>query len=135
MARYERVAQALKKELSVIIHDELKDPRLGFVTITRVELTPDLRFAKVFFSVLGKEQDYIKTKKALDSALGFMRSLVTKRLQLRLAPELLFKEDKTQEYSVRIQQVLDEIKDLETREPGKEEQSEPKKSSRSNKKK
>lgn len=111
MARSDRVAAAIKKEASIIIHDELKDPRLGFVTITRVEVTDDLRQAKIFFSVLGKEQDYKKTKEALDSALGFMRKLIAQRIKLRFAPEIMFREDRSSEYSVRIQQVLDEIKE------------------------
>lgn len=114
MARHEKVAVALKKEISGILHDELKDPRLGFVTITRVELTSDLRYARIFFSVLGKEQDYRKTKKALESAGGFIRSLIAQRIQLRFAPEIVFKEDKSAEYSVRIQEVLDEIADTDS---------------------
>lgn len=110
MARYEKVAQAIKEEVSTIIHTELKDPRLGFVTIVRVEMTPDLRYAKVFYSVLGQDKDYTKTKEAFDSALGFIRSKIAQRLQLRFAPDIVFKEDKSQEYSVRIQEILDEIK-------------------------
>lgn len=125
MARLDKVAEAIRKEASIIIHDELKDPRLGFVTITGVELTPDLRFAKVFFSVLGKEEDYKKTKKALDSALGFIRRLIAQRINLRFAPEIVFREDRSSEYSVKIQEVLDQIKEL----------NEPKKSHRVHKKK
>jgi ribosome-binding factor A len=113
MSRQERVRQALKKEISNIIHDELKDPRLGFVTVTDVEITKDLRYAKVFFSVLGKERDYKKTKKALDSALGFIRRLIAQRIILRLTPEIIFKEDRSSEYSVRIQEVLEEIKETD----------------------
>jgi ribosome-binding factor A len=115
MSRQERVAEAIRKEVSIILHEELKDPRLGFVTITRVELTPDLRSAKVFFSVLGKEEDYKKTTEALDSAGGFIRKLVAERINLRLAPEIMFRQDRSSEYSVRIQELLDEIKEL--REP------------------
>ena len=111
MSRRERVAEAIKKEVSIILHDELKDPRLGFVTITGVELSTDLRNAKIFFSVLGKEEDHSKTKAALDSALGFIRKLVAKRVNLRFAPELIFREDKSSEYSVRIQEVLDQMKE------------------------
>ncbi|MBM3246698.1 MAG: 30S ribosome-binding factor RbfA, partial [Candidatus Omnitrophica bacterium] len=83
MARCEKVAEAIKKEVSLIIHDELKDPRLGFITITRVEVTADLRQAKIFFSVLGKDEDYKKSKDALDSALGFIRRLIGQRISLR----------------------------------------------------
>ncbi len=124
MSRQEKVAEALRKEVSIIIHDELKDPRLGFVTVTRAEITADLREAKIFFSVLGQEQDYKKTKEALDSALGFIRRLIGQRIKLRFVPEIMFREDRSSEYSVRVQELLDEIK----------EQDEPKKSPRKHKK-
>ncbi len=145
MSRRDRVSEAIRKEVSVIVHDKLKDPRLGFITITGVELTPDLRRALIFFSVLGNEEDYKKTKKALDSALGFIRSLVAQRINLRLAPEIAFKQDRSAEYSVRIQEVLQEIKGLsqpedslkkevKKRKTRKELKGEPKKSSRLHKK-
>lgn len=124
MGRPDRVAQAIKEEVSLILHDELKDPRLGFVTITAAEVTADLRQAKVYFSVLGKEEDRKKTKEALDSSLGFIRRLVAQRIQLKFAPEIIFQEDRSSEYSVKIQEVLEEIKKL----------NEPKKSSRLRKK-
>lgn len=117
MSRHDKVANALKKEVSLIIHDELHDPRLGFVTITRVELTPDLRHAKIFFSVLGKDEDYKKTKEALDSALGFIRRLIAQRIRLRFTPEIIFKEDRSSEYSIKIQEVLEEIKVLNESRP------------------
>jgi len=113
MSRQERVSVAIKKEVSLIIHDKLKDPRLGFVTITGVEVTKDLRNAKVFFSVLGSQEDYKKTQDALDSALGLVRSLVADRLAMRFAPEIIFRQDRSSEYSVRIEEVLNEIKTLE----------------------
>jgi len=113
MLRHERVEEAIKREVSLIIHDEIKDPRIGFVTITRVELSKDLRNAKIFYSVLGKEDDYEKTRLALDSALGFIRSLVAERINLRFAPELIFREDHSTEYSVRIEEVLNKIKELD----------------------
>jgi ribosome-binding factor A len=153
MSRHDRVQEAIRKEVSIIVHDLIKDPRLGFITITSVELTQDLRYAKVFYSVLGKDEDYTKTKQALDSAVGFIRKEVGQRVKLRLVPEISFREDRTGEYSVRIQQVLDEIKELsEPRSSAeedagskiknenlgnkirKEERGEPKKSKRSNKK-
>jgi len=125
MARLERVAKTMKREVSSIIHGELKDPRLGFVTVTRAEVTPDLRQVKIFFSVLGKDEDYKKTKEALDSALGFIRMLIAQRIQMRFAPEIIFKEDRSIEYSIKIEEVLQEIKKL----------NEPKKSLRKPKKK
>jgi len=109
MSRHDRVKEAIKKEASIIIHDKLKDSRLGFVTITDVELSDNLRYAKIFFSVLGKEEDCKKTKEALISSLGFIRKLIAERINLRYAPEISFKEDKSSEYSVRIEEVLNEI--------------------------
>lgn len=146
MPRYERVQEAIREEVSLILHDELKDPRLGFVTVTRVEMAPDLRYAKIFFSVLGKEEECLKTKEALSSALGFIRKLIAERINLKFAPEISFKEDRSSEYSVRIQEVLDEIDTLnkpknESRHSSrmgrrdKEGRDEPKKSRRIHKKK
>ena len=125
MSRQERVAEAIKKEVSLIIHDELNDPRLGFVTITGAEVSQDLRHAKITFSVLGKDEEHKKTQAALDSALGFIRRLLAQRVKLMFAPEIIFREDRSTEYSVRIEEVLNEIK----------EQDESKKSNRRNKKK
>ena len=110
MSRQDKVAEAIKQEVSLIIHDELKDPRLGFITITKVEVTHDLSYAKVFFSVLGTEEECKKTREALDSALGYVRKLVSERINLRFAPEIAFSEDKSTEYSVHIQKLLDEIR-------------------------
>jgi ribosome-binding factor A len=125
MSRQDRVAEAIKKEVSLIIHDELNDPRLGFVTITGVEISQNLRHAKITFSVLGKDEEHKKTQKALDSALGFIRRLLAQRVKLMFAPEIIFREDRSSEYSVRIEEVLNEIK----------EQDESKTSNRRNKKK
>jgi len=144
MSRHDKVSEALKIEIGNIIHAELKDPRLGFITVTGVELTQDLRYAKVFFSVLGKEEERKKTKEALDSALGFIRRLVAQRIRLRFAPEISFKEDRSAEYSIKIQEALDQIKELNEPHPSsdkgvgiktrKEGRGEPKKSSRLHKK-
>jgi len=125
MSRQEKLAQAIKKEISGIIQEELKDPRLGFMTITAVELTPDYKYANVFFSVLGQEQDYKKAKNALNSALGFIRRLISQRIRFRFVPEIVFKEDRSCEYGFKIEKILNEIKEL----------NEPKKSSRVRKKK
>jgi ribosome-binding factor A len=125
MSRQEKLAQAIKKEISGIIQEELKDPRLGFMTITAVELTPDYKYANVFFSVLGQEQDYKKAKNALNSALGFIRRLIAQRIRFRFVPEIVFKEDRSCEYGFKIEKILNEIKEL----------NEPKKISRQHKKK
>lgn len=126
MSRQEKIAEAIRQEASVIIHDKLKDPRLGFVTITSVEITHDLRFAKIFFSVLGNDLAYKKTKAALNSSIGYVRKLIAQRLSLRFAPEIAFYDDRSTEYSVRIEEVLNELKE-------NNEQEKPKKSRRSDK--
>lgn len=117
MLRKDRVTQAIKREISNIIHDELQDPRLGFVTITKVEVTADLRSAKIFYSVLGKDEDYIKTAEALDSALGYIRKLISERIQLRFAPEIIFREDRSGEYSMKIEEILKEINPVRSKAP------------------
>ena len=146
MARRDKVAEAIREEASLILHDKLKDPRLGFVTITAVEVADDLRNAKIFYSVLGNEEDYAKTQEALDSALGYIRKLISERINLKFSPEIIFRKDQSIEYSVRIQEVLEEVQKLgpakEDEQPEKapenerkENKIEPKKNSRVNKKK
>lgn len=113
MSRQERVAQAIKEEIGSIIHGKLKDPRLGFVTVTRVELTADLRYAKVFYSILGSQKEEEQSNEALRDSLGFIRRLIAQRINLRFAPEIILKQDKSGEYSTHIQNILNEIKELE----------------------
>ena len=112
-SRAERVSVMLKEEISNIIHNDLKDPRIGFITVTRVELTNDLRYARAFFSILGSEKEQKSTKEALENSLGFIRSLIADRMSLRFVPELVFKQDRSAEYSVGIQEALNKIKELE----------------------
>jgi ribosome-binding factor A len=113
MLRHERIKQAIKREVSSIISSQLQDPRIGFVTITSVDLSPDMRYAKVMYSVMGNAQQHKKTKGALDSALGLIRTLVAERVQLRYAPEITFHEDLSTEYSVHMQEVFEKLKDLD----------------------
>ena len=117
MSRKERVEEAIRKEVSTIIHDELKDPRIGFVTVTRVELSKDLRNARIFYSVLGQEESHKKTRLALDSALGYIRSLVAQRINMRFATELIFQEDRSTEYSIKIEEALNKIKEANEPKP------------------
>jgi len=111
MGRAEKVTQAIKKEISQIIHGELKDPRLGFITIMRVELTEDLRCARIYFSVLGDDLHIKETKEGLVSAQGYIRKLIGQRIKLRFVPEIVFKLDKSVEYSIHIQKELDRLKE------------------------
>lgn len=109
--RVDKVAAAIQREIQLILHDEMKDPRLGFVTITKVEMAADLRHGRVHFSVLGKAEEYQRTRLALESAAGFIRSLVTERINLKFSPEFTFVEDHSAEYSVHIQKIINEIHD------------------------
>ncbi|MFC1804975.1 30S ribosome-binding factor RbfA [Candidatus Omnitrophota bacterium] len=111
MGRNIRIAAAIKKEVGSIVQYEIKDPRLGFVTITGCDVSPDLRQAKVFFSVLGDSKAHKDTRKALESALGFIRRLIGQRIRMRFTPQIHFREDKSSEYSIRIQEVLNELKE------------------------
>jgi len=104
-----RVGEEIKKELSVMIQRELKDPRIGFVTVTGVEVTSDLSQAKVYLSVFGDEEQKKDTLKALDKATGFLRTEIGKRIRLRHTPELIFKIDESIAYGSRIEKLLDEI--------------------------
>jgi len=110
--RKDRVEKTIQKEVSNIIHDEIKDPRLGFVTITKVEISNDLRDAKISFSVLGNKQDYQRTAEALNSAHKFIRRRIAENIQLRFAPTIIFREDRSAEYSARIEEVLNQIGEL-----------------------
>lgn len=108
--RSERVAEAIRKEISEIIHKEIKDPRIGFITITRVRVTDDLRYAEIYFSILGNVDEVRKTLNGLRSATGFLRREIGKRLRLRFTPELRFKFDRSIEYSAHIAKVLEKLK-------------------------
>jgi ribosome-binding factor A len=107
--RVGRVSEQIKKELSSIIQMELKDPRIGFITVTGVETTSDLSQAKIYLSVLGSDEQKEATLKALGSATGFLRSELGKRMKLRHTPVLLFKFDSSIEYGSRIETLLDEL--------------------------
>ncbi len=89
--RLDRVNQLIKEEVSTLLQRELKDPRLGFVTVTDVETSPDLRTAKVFVSVLGGEEQWRGSLAALVSARGFIRNWLRQHLDLRVTPALEFR--------------------------------------------
>ncbi len=108
--RPERVQEALRQEISRIVHNELKDPRLGFLTITKVELTKDLRFAHIYFSVLGEFKDKRLALKGLNSAKGYIKNLISERIKLRYMPDIAFKIDESLEHTKHIYDLLDKIK-------------------------
>ncbi|MCT2534567.1 30S ribosome-binding factor RbfA [Aquibacillus koreensis] len=107
--RANRVGEQMKKELGDIISRKIKDPRVGFVTVTDVEVTGDLQQAKVYISVLGEEKQKQDTLIGLAKAKGFMRSEIGKRIRLRKTPELLFEFDEAIEKGNRIEHILREL--------------------------
>ncbi len=107
--RLARIREQLKAEVSEIIRRELRDPRLGFVTITDAEVSADLRHAKVFFSVLGDEQAVVDTTEALTSAAGFIRGQFGQRVSLKFTPEITFQFDETGQRAARIEEIFAEI--------------------------
>jgi ribosome-binding factor A len=100
----------MKEEISDIIHRQLKDPRIGFVSVTDCEVSQDLSFAKVFVSVLGDENAKRGTMDALVSATGYIRSEFGHRVKLRHTPEIVFKHDNSIERGSRINKLLNDIK-------------------------
>lgn len=114
MAKYRsgRINEEMKRELSNIIQNELKDPRMSaMVSITRVEVTKDLRYAKVFVSIFGKEEEKSSTLSALKSSAGFMRKEVGHRINLRHTPELVIEVDNSIEHGMHIDLLLQKIKE------------------------
>ena len=108
--RQERVAFLLKREISDIILKEIKDPRVGFVTLTRVKVSRDLKYAKIYFSVLsslGKVEDSLA---GLKSAHDFFRSELNKRIRLRYIPQLDFIVDDSLDYVEKIEQLIEKAK-------------------------
>jgi ribosome-binding factor A len=106
--RTERVAEEIREEVARLLTRDVKDPRVGFVTVTRVHLTPDLRSARVFVGVLGDANERRKTLTGLSKATGYIRRAVGQRLRLRFAPELTFTYDEGLDATARVAELLDE---------------------------
>ena len=107
--RHARIAEEIHHEISVMVAGELKDPRIiGLVTVTEVRVSPDLKLARIFVSVLGSEEEHASTLKGLAAASGFVRRELGVRLQMRRSPELLFIDDRSEEYKQRIDELLRE---------------------------
>lgn len=104
--RRERVAEEIRAELSQILQHEMRDPRMGWVTVTRVEMSPDLAHAKVFLSVYGSDADQAASLRVLERAAGYIRAELGRRIRLRQTPELHFRGDDSIEQSQRIQDLL-----------------------------
>ena len=107
--RTERLAEEVREEVALLIASELKDPRIGFVTVTRVEVTPDLRTARIYVGVLGTEKQRTTSLAGLKQGAGFLRRALGRILRLRYTPELVFQYDEGLEASDRVAKLLAEI--------------------------
>ena len=106
--RSERVGDVLREELNRLLLRELRDPRIGMATISRVEVSPDLQHARVYVSALGDEDERLQSVRTLERAAGFLRRHLAKSLDLRRTPELRFLLDRGTDHSLRISEILGE---------------------------
>ena len=108
-SRSNRVADSIHKEVSSLLLKGLKDPRIGFVTITAVDVTRDLRYARIYFSVMGDEEARKNAQKGLTSSVSYIRRELGQRLRMRYVPEINFQYDSSLEYGNRIESLIREI--------------------------
>jgi ribosome-binding factor A len=117
-SRPERVADQIRAEVSSMIARDLRDPGIGFITITRVRVSPDLQHARVYYTSLGDSAARKNTDRALERASPFMRRQIGQRLRLRRAPELEFAFDESIAHQDRVAQLLEELRDQGQDQPG-----------------
>ncbi len=115
--RTEQVGQEIQRVLSEVLEFELKDPRVGFATITSVNVTPDLQRANINVSVLGEDAERRETLRALERAKGFLRKRVGEELSLRQVPELKLHLDTSLDHALRIGELLNEVDEERRRNP------------------
>ncbi len=104
--RVEKLQELIKQEVGKILLMDIKDSRIGFVTVTGVEMTGDLREAKIYVSIMGNDDQIKSSLEGLNSALGFIRREIGKRIKIRFTPEISFALDKSLDYSEHIQKLL-----------------------------
>jgi len=105
-SRPERVGEEIRQEISVLLAREVHDPGLGFVTVTRVKVSPDLQQARVYYTIIGDERAKKDTERALQRATPFLRRQIGSRIRLRRVPELSFEFDRSVEHQDRIERIL-----------------------------
>ena len=110
--RSEKVADAIRKEISeMILLKTIKDPRIGFLTITRVSVSDDCRMARVYFSVMGTPEERDRSLEGLNSAKGYVRKELGRRMRLRYTPDIIFQFDPSIEYAIHIDEVFHRIQE------------------------
>jgi ribosome-binding factor A len=108
--RPERLAELIREAVAVFLTGHVRDPRIGFVTVTGVEVSPDLEHARIRVSVMGTEEERTRTLEGLASAARFLRAQLSRELRLRVSPELRFELDRGLEHARRIDEVLKGLK-------------------------
>ena len=106
--RDSRISEELKKEISDILFQDIKDPDIGFVSIIKADVSHDLRVAKVYYSVIGDDEVVEKTQKAMKRSAGFIRRELAARMSLRYTPELVFIYDTSIEHGIKIAKILED---------------------------
>ena len=109
-SRPERVGEQIRQELSQILSQQVHDPSIGFLTLSRVKVTADLQLARVLYTVIGDEKQRKETQKALERAIPYLRRQIASRIRLRRVPELQFFYDQSVEHQDRIEQILIDLK-------------------------
>ncbi len=112
--RVERIAQEIQAAVAdLLTRGEIKDPRVGFITVTGVKVSPDLSVAQVYYSMLGTDAERAETQKGLDAAKGFVRREVTRRVKLRVSPEVFFSFDPSLDEGDKIERLLKQVRSKE----------------------
>ena len=119
--RSERVADLVRKEISEMLVKTVKDPRIGFVTITRVTVTEDCRLAKVYYSVVGTFSERERSMQGLNSAKGYIRRELGHRMKLKYIPEIVFQFDPSIEYAVHMGELIHQLQEERGKKEDKDE--------------
>jgi len=109
--RSDKVADLIRKEISEMLLRSTKDPRIGFVTVTRVKVSDDCRSARVYVSVVGSEEEQRRSLEGLGSAKGFLRKELGRRVSLRYTPDLIFQFDPSIEYAIHMEEVFHHLRE------------------------
>jgi ribosome-binding factor A len=123
--RPDRVADQIRAEISVMLAREVHDPGIGFITVTRVEMSPDLLLARVYYTTIGSDSERRATAKALQRAIPFLKYQIGKRLRLRRVPVLEFFFDKSVEHQARVEELIQEIHEADAERAGTNHDPEP----------
>ncbi|MEN8151827.1 MAG: 30S ribosome-binding factor RbfA [Planctomycetota bacterium] len=115
--RRKRLSEVVQRKASEVILYELKDPRMGFVTVTRVKLAGDLRHAVIFWSIVGTDGERSRTEHALENAKGYIQGQIASALKTRVTPTIRFEYDASVEGSVRVSRILSELVEEESDDP------------------